>query len=137
MGALKASYVMVVMLLLAVAAFGTGSVFFHDQTFPNVPNASLRYIEHGVQQGLIDPPLLWHVQLVQARMTGPDRFDVEGTAVWRTLFSIPVGVVYAVGTDAAESNVDWQKMRRIWLTFLFVEAAMGMYCVWGIRKYWW
>jgi Na+-driven multidrug efflux pump len=70
-------------------------------------------------------------------MTGPDRFDVEGTAVWRTLFSIPVGVVYAVGTDAAESNVDWQKMRLIWLAFLLAEAVMSVYCVWWIRKYWW
>jgi hypothetical protein len=76
MRAIKANYVMLAMLLLAAAAFGTGPLFFHDHTFPNVPNASLRYIKHGVQQGLIDPPLLWQVQLVQARITGPDRFDV-------------------------------------------------------------
>jgi len=137
MRAIKANYVMLAMLLLAVMAFGTGPVFFRDQTFPDVPNASLRYTEHGVQQGLIDPPLLWQVQLVEARMTGPDHFDVEGTGVWRTLFGIPIGVVHSIGTDAAESGVNWRKMGRVWLAFLFVEAAMGAYCVWWVRTYWW
>lgn len=137
MRAIKANYVMLAMLLLAVAAFGIGPVFFRDRTFPAVPNASLRYIHHGIQQGMIDPPLLWQVQLIEARVTGPDRFDVEGRAVWRTLFGIPVDVVRSIGTDAAESSVAWRKMGRVWLAFLLVEVAMGVYCVWWIRKYWW
>lgn len=137
MRVIKANHVMIAMLLLAVAAFGTGPLFFQDRAFLGVSNTSLQYIQHGAQQGLIDPPLLWQVQLIDARTTGPDRFDVQGTAVWRTLFGIPVGVVRSVGVDAAESSVDWWKMGRIWLAFLLAEAAMGAYCVWWIRTYWW
>lgn len=136
MRVIKTNYVMLAMLLLAVAAFGIGPLFFRDQTFPNVSSASLQYTQHGVQQGMIYPPLLWQVQLVEARITGSDRFDVEGTSVWRTLFGIPVGVVGSVGSDASESSVDWQKMERIWLIFLLIEAAMGLYCVWWILNYW-
>ena len=137
MHAIKANYVMLAMLLLAVVAFTTGPVFFRNQTFPDVPENSLAYLETGVQLGMIDPPLLWQVQLVEARVTGPDRFDVEGTAVWRTLFGLPVGVVHSIRTDAPESSVDWQKMMRVWLAFLLAEGAMSTYCVWWIRTYWW
>jgi hypothetical protein len=62
---------------------------------------------------------------------------LQGRAVWRTLFGIPMGVVHSIGTDAAESSVDWRKMGRVWLAFLAIEAAMGAYCVWWIRKYCW
>ena len=137
MRAIRANDMMLAMLLLAVFALGTGPVFVRDQTFPDVPNASLQYTQHGVQQGMIDLPLLWQVQLTQARMTGSDRFAVKGTAIRRTLFGIPVGVVHSVGADAAQSSISWQKMGRVWLAFLFVEVVIGVYCVWWIRTYWW
>lgn len=137
MRAIKANYVMLAMLLLAVMAFGIGPVFFRDRIISNVSQRSLVYLDTDLQLGLIDPPLLWQVQLVDARMTGRDDRDIEGRAIWRTLFGIPVGIVDDTGMERDYDGVNWRKMGRVWLAFLFVEAAMGVYCVWWVQTYWW
>lgn len=105
MRAIKANYVMLAMLPLAVAAFGTGPLFFRDRVIPNVSQHSLAYLRTDLQLGVIDPPLLWQVQFIDARMTGLDDWNVEGKAVWRTLFGIPVGTVTRWDSDSVALSV--------------------------------
>jgi hypothetical protein len=135
MGAIKPNYIMLAMLLLAAAAFGTGPVFFRDQVSNSVSKEALRRLRTGASLGYKIRPFVF--QITNARITGPMPDAVEGTGIWRTLFGISVGEDQAVGSAPMTFNLDLQKWLNVWFAFLFVEAAMGTYCVWWIRKYWW
>ncbi len=134
MRAIKANCVMLAMLLLALAAFGSGPVFFRDQISADVPKTVVLRLRNDLLSGFKVRPFT--LQLTDARVYYfKPPYSYEGKGVVRTLFGIPVGEL-SLGDEEWWNGFDVQRWWQVWLAFLFVEAAMGAYCVWWIRTYW-
>ncbi len=135
MHVIKATYVMLSMLLLMAAAFGMGPLFFRNQISADVPKEVVPRLRWDLVSGFKIRPFT--LQLIEARVYYFEPpYEYEERGVVRTLFGIPVGEL-SLGDGEWSNGFDIQRWWQVWLAFFAVEVTMGAYCVWWIRTYWW
>lgn len=115
---------LVATLTLALVAFGAGPLLYQDQTDRTISCEALRRLKTQLAAPYKVRPLV--LQVTDAHMTGDTPDHVEGTAVWRTLFGIPVGEPQFAATGG-HYDLDVSKWMAVWTIFLVTEGLLGSY----------
>ena len=135
MRAIKASYVLLIMLLLAVTAFSMGPLFYRDSVEGTIPVAILERLRIDLVHPFKIRPFT--LQVTEATVLDHDPpYSYTGKGTLRALFGVPVGEVTLVDNTWSNS-FDSGRWWMVWGTFLMAEGLLCVYVVWWVRRYWW
>ena len=134
MRAIKAKYVLLIMILLAVAAFSAGPLIHRDRA-EGVPAPILERLRADLVHPFKIRPFMLHVTVATVLDHGlPYSYTGKGTL--RALFGVPVGEV-TLSENTWSSSFDSGRWWMVWGAFLSVEGLLCVYAVWWVRRYWW